>query len=268
MTSPKVLVLSGYGLNCEDETLRAFESEGATADIVHINAVLDDPTLLSAYQIFTIPGGFSYGDDTGSGNALANRLRGRLAEPLADFAERKKLVLGICNGAQVLVNLGLVPGLSGSGVQDAALLPNTTGRYQCRWVHMQINHLNRSPWLAGMDDVYMPVAHGEGNFTLSPEALDIVREREMIAARYIDADGHKAGGKFPANPNGSVDDMAMLTDASGRILASMPHPERAVLFTQRPDWTLKKELYKRQGTKVPKKADGHKLFKNAVAYFQ
>lgn len=268
MSEPRVLVLSGYGLNCEDETLHAFKQAGAVGDIVHVNDLIDDPDRLAEYQILAIPGGFSFGDDTGSGSALAVRLREHLGQQLLDFVASKKLVIGICNGAQMLVNLGLVPGFDESLHRDAALLANATNRYQCRWVHLKVNASNRSPWLVGIDELFIPVAHGEGNFMLAPEALDLVRERDMVAARYIDVQGHRAGGKFPANPNGSTDDMAMLTDTTGRVLATMPHPERAIAFTQRPDWPLKKEQLRRAGDKIPAAADGLKIFKNAVAYFQ
>jgi phosphoribosylformylglycinamidine synthase len=267
MSNPSVLVLSGYGLNCEDETLHAFTLAGAQGQRIHVNDLLAAPSMLKDTHILAIPGGFSFGDDTGSGNALAARLRERLGDTLLDFVERKRLLIGICNGAQVLVNLGLVPGLSGKLVPDAALLPNQSARYQCRWVHVQANSYNRSPWLVGLDEMFLPVAHGEGAFTLSPEALELVRERELIGGRYSDGNGHRAQGKFPLNPNGSVEDIAMMTDTTGRVLATMPHPERAVAFTQRPDWIRRKEHLKRAGDKLPTAADGLRVFKNAVAYY-
>lgn len=267
MAAPRVLVMAGYGLNCEEETLFAFEQAGGSGEIIHLNDLIDTPERMEQFQILAIPGGFSYGDDTGSGNALANRLRHNLWEEIARFVDRETLTLGICNGCQVVANLGLLPTLEGEwGKQEVALLHNTSGRYQCRWVHLQI-YDPQSPWLTGIDSMYVPVAHGEGNFYMDAETLDQMKAEGMIAARYVTPDGQPAKGEFPYNPNGSLEDIAALTDQSGRVLAMMPHPERGIFFTQRDDWPLLKEEYKRSGKTLPKESDGMQLFRNAVAWF-
>ncbi len=257
MAIPKVLVLSGYGLNCEEETLHAFRLAGADGRIVHVNDIIDNRAILKEYQILAIPGGFSYGDDTGSGNALANRINNNMQAELLDFFRRGTLSIGICNGCQVMVNLGVVParGLE-YGKRQAALLHNKSNIYQCRWVHVRAEVNNKSPWLAGIGDVYIPVAHGEGNFLIDNNS-DIAPESPYIALRYIKPDGMSASGEFPYNPNGSMGDIAGLSDESGRILALMPHPERAVYA-----WQAGKGA-----ENADQKWDGITFFENAVKYF-
>ncbi len=244
---PVAIVLSGYGLNCEAETAHAFAAAGADARVVHVADLVAAPDMLGNAQILAVPGGFSYGDDTGSGNALAQMLRLRLGEALAAFHARDTLTIGICNGCQTLVRLGLLEGRT-----DIALTHNAGGRYECRWVDLAPE--GASPWLRGVGRLRIPVAHGEGRFVLAPGAAP------RVALRYITPDGARAGGAFPANPNGSTGDIAGVTDASGRVLALMPHPERGMYAWQRDDAPAR-------GADVPEEADGMRLFRNAVAYF-
>lgn len=267
MAKPRTLVLSGYGLNCEEETAFTFARAGAEVTVVHVNDLIDGHESLADFQILAIPGGFSYGDDTGSGNALANRIRNHLWEEIQAFVSRDTLTIGVCNGCQVAVNLGLItaPGQS-VGERSVALLNNSSLRYQCRWVDLKVSG-SASPWLKGLDRLHVPVAHGEGNFQLDDDAKRAFHAAGMVALRYVNADGTPAGGVFPANPNGSYDDIAGVTDHTGRILALMPHPERAIFFTQRDDWTLKREELRRAGKPIPEEGDGMGIFKNAVAYF-
>lgn len=267
MAAPRVLVLSGYGLNCEEETAFTFARAGAEPEVVHVNDLIDGRRTLADFQIFAIPGGFSYGDDTGSGNALANRIRNHLWDQVQAFIARDTLTIGICNGCQVAVNLGLItaPGQP-AGERSVALLHNASLRYQCRWVDVAVAN-DRSPWLQGIRSLHIPVAHGEGNFQLAETARQTFAAAGMIALRYVNADGTPANGAFPANPNGSYDDIAGLTDHTGRILALMPHPERAIFFTQREDWPLKREQLRREGTPTPEDGDGMAIFRNAVRYF-
>jgi len=158
MTQPNVLVLTGYGINCDEETQFAFQQAGAKADIVHINDLIDGRKKLGDYQILTLPGGFSYGDDTGSGNALANRIKNNLWEEVQKFVEGDHLLLGICNGFQVLANLGLLPATEQQyGKQQVALTHNTTARYICRWVDLKFT--GESPWVKGIDSMSLPIAH-------------------------------------------------------------------------------------------------------------
>lgn len=268
MATPNVLVIAGYGLNCEEETLFAFTTTGATGKIIHINDIIANPSLLENYQILAIPGGFSYGDDTGSGNALANRIRHNLKNELSRFVEADHLVIGICNGCQTLVNLGLVPATEGiSSERQAALLHNANFRYQCRWVDVKVDS-EHCVWTKGINQMHIPVAHGEGNFAMAEEMLKTIEAKGQVAMRYTRADGTAAGGVFPANPNGSLADIAALTDTTGRILAVMPHPERALFFTQRDDWHAEADKLKRNGTPLPEHGDGLALFRNAVSYFE
>ncbi|MBN8530662.1 MAG: phosphoribosylformylglycinamidine synthase subunit PurQ [Alphaproteobacteria bacterium] len=267
MASPRALILSGYGLNCEEETLFAFEKAGASGSIIHINDLAESPETLADYQILAVPGGFSFGDDTGSGNAYASRLKNHLWDALLAFIERDTLMIGICNGCQVLANLGLTPAPGNPrGTRDVALLHNASGRYQCRWVDLKPD--GNSPWMRGIEHLHIPVAHGEGNFYMEEKTLNAFRASGQIAARYVKPDGAPANGNFPENPNGAMDDIAAVTDASGRVLIMMPHPERAIFFTQREDWPLLKEQFKRAGKPLPEHGDGLKLFENGVRYFQ
>ncbi len=262
---PKVLVFSGYGFHSEEETKFSFELFGAKADIVHINDLIESKYHLNDYQILAFPGGFSYGDDTGSGNAYAHKLKNHLWEDLNRFISNDKLIIGICNGFQVLVNLGLIPALDGNyGVRTAALLHNETARLLCRWVDMKVT--SQSPWLYGMKTFSAPIAHGEGKFYSSEEVLKKIHDKKLIALQYINGKIAKYQD-YPANPNGSIMDIAGITDESGRILGLMPHPERGIFAFQRPDYGLWKEKKKRRQETIPEYSDSIQIFKNAVNYF-
>lgn len=263
--STKVIVLSGYGLNCEEETLHAFNHCGVSGDIVHINDLIENPKALNDYQILAIPGGFSYGDDTGSGNAFAQKIKLSLWDDLKKFVERDTLTIGICNGCQILVNLGLVPALSTYGDRNVAVTYNASARYQCRWVDVKIE--NVSPWLKNIETMHIPVAHGEGRFMMEESTLKTLKEKKQIAARYISDDGTYAKEEFPTNPNGSIFDIAAMTDKTGRILAIMPHPERGMFTWQRDDYAEAKDTAQREKKELPEETDGMKIFKNAAAYY-
>jgi len=264
--APRVLVLSGNGINCEDETQFAFEKAGGAADVVHINDVIADRARLQQYQILAIPGGFSFGDDTGSGKALANRIRNNLEEEMLRFVE-KGLVIGICNGFQVLTNLGLVPAQGGKYTSPTvALTHNRTARYECRWV--ELIGKSRCVWTKGIKRMEIPVAHGEGKFYASEQALDELRRKDLVVFRYAKPDGVPANGDFPYNPNGSIDDIAAICDETGRILGMMPHPERHIDFIQNHDWPSIKEKLKREGKPIPAEGPGMQIFRNGVEYFR
>ncbi len=303
MAQPKILILSGYGLNCEEETALAFSLAGGYAQIIHINDLISEKHKLMKYQILAVPGGFSYGDDTGSGKAYANKLKNHLKNQLYQFAEKDKLIIGICNGFQILTNFGLLPG---------ALTFNDFPRYTARWVDVKItptgviarpvpskareldkaisskNRFPRpsdalrarndkkntstmtkkiSPWLAGINRLSLPIAHGEGKFYAEPKTLAIIRKQRQIGAKYYAGEISKAQNLQP-NPNGSLLDIAMVTSPDGKILGTMPHPERAVFFTQHPHWTVLKEKLMRAGKPVPKFGPALQIFKNAVNYYK
>lgn len=262
-----VIVLAGYGLNCEEETLHAFNRNDISGKIIHINDLAENPKALNEAKILAIPGGFSYGDDTGSGNAYAQKLRLSLADQIQKFVERDTLTIGICNGCQILSNLGLVP--SGKvGERKIAVTYNENNRYQCRWIDLQFNSDNPSPWLNGITRMHIPVAHGEGRFMMSDETLQTLTANNQVAAQYIKADGTPAAGEFPFNPNGSTNDIAAITSDNGKILAIMPHPERGMYTWQRDDYDMLKDRAQREGTVLPETADGMQLFANAAAYFK
>lgn len=266
MAKPSVLVLTGYGINCEEETAHAFELSGAKADIIHINDLIENKNKLFNYEILSFPGGFSYGDDTGSGKALAAKIKTSLLDEFKTFTEKDILILGICNGFQVMTNLGIVPGNSDFGTPEVALDHNANNRYECRWVYLKVNSNNL--YFKGMDVIKVPVAHGEGNFITSNDVYKKLEDAGQIAAVYSDEDGQSANGQFPLNPNGSMHDVAAITNSDGRFLGMMPHPERNIYFTQRDDWTMLKDEYLREGKNIPEFSDGLKIFQNAVGYFK
>src|SRR3989338_7645473 len=198
---PKILVFSGYGLNCEEETKYGFELAGAVADIIHINDLIGGRVKLSDYQILAVPGGFSYGDDTGSGNAYANKLRNHLWQDFLRFIKQDKLIIGICNGFQILVNLGLLPALNKDyGRRTVALMPNDSARYTVRFVDLKVEN-NKSPWVKGIDTLSIPIAHGEGKFYADKEILKQLNKKKLIAFRYFNGESCKYQN-LKANPNG------------------------------------------------------------------
>src|SRR3989344_4468836 len=248
ITNPKIIIMSGYGLNCEEETKFAFDSAGAkeniVADIVHINDLIAKPKMLSQYQILVFPGGFSYGDDTGSGKAYANKFKNHLAKELAEFLSRDTLAIGICNGFQIMTNLGILPG---------ALAQNKNGQYIDRWVDLEIPaSAQASAWLRGIKKISLPIAHGEGRYVIDPKDMD-------VAFKYVRGEICKFQNLEP-NPNGSDFGIAGVLAYNGRVLGMMPHPERGMFVHQSPTWY--------QNKKVPKQGAGFQVFKNAINYFK
>lgn len=265
MATPRVMVVKEHATNCEEESCHAFfKLAGAPADIVHMNDWMKQPSKIEDYQILCFPGGFSYGDQTGSARAWANRLEG-LKDPIQRFLEKEYLALGICNGFQAMVNLGMLPALNNQQVVQAALVHNELPRYTCRWVDLQIE--GKSPWLEGIERLTVPIAHGEGKFVAEPGVLEKLNANRQIAARYVRGEicQHL---DLPVNPNGSLEDIAGIMDSTGRVLGLMPHPERAMDFTQLPHWPLLAEGHKRRGESLPTEGPGLQIFKNAVNYFK
>ena len=263
----KSLVLTGYGINSEEETSFAFETAGFQSTIRHINDLAENPGELNDVQALCIPGGFSYGDDTGSGNAFAQKMRLTLWDHLQKFIARDTLMLGICNGCQIAANLGLAPAIGGKyGERFVAVTHNLTARYQCRWVDVAVQDTN-SPWLTEGTKLHIPVAHGEGRFMMADATLKTLQDERQIALRFVKPDGGRAKGEFPFNPNGAADDIAGITDPTGRVLALMPHPERGMFTWQRDDYARLKDKALRDGRPLPERADGLQIFENAARYF-
>lgn len=258
MANIRVLVLRAPGINCEEETTFAWKQAGALANMLHVNRLIESPTVLDNYQVVTIPGGFSYGDDIASGLVLANQMRHGIGDALAAFVDRGGLVIGICNGFQVLVRLGLVPGADAP--VRSTLTWNSTGHYEARWVHLEVG-VAHCPFLRVGECYHLPVAHGEGRIATAegPAGAAALSGANRIALRYIAADG--TAPEYPENPNGSIENAAGLTDSTGRVLGLMPHPERNIFACNRPISTpggspeiAGRPLYQ-----------GNRLFENAVA---
>ena len=268
-SKPKALVLYGYGLNCDYETAFALERAGAGAHRVHTTDLLENPALLWDYHLLAVPGGFSWGDDHGAGVILALRLRLALGAALQEFIAAGRLCIGICNGFQVLVNLGLLPGLADRpGERLTALIPNDCGNFRDAWVHLKTIP-SHCVFTRGLDRLELPIRHGEGKFFASREVLKDIEAGGQIALKYATPRGEPAGGQFPHNPNGSALDIAGITDATGRVLGLMPHPEAHIFATQHPAWTHAKETYRRRGLPYPDpEGQGLAIFKNAVKYLQ
>ena len=258
MTIPKVLILRTAGTNCDYETRYAFEKAGAKVDAVHINILLANKKLLEDYQILTLPGGFTYGDDVSAGKILANQIKYNLEEDIKTFIHQKKLILGICNGFQALTKAGLLPAIHKQH-QEATLTFNDSNKFEDRWVYLKICS-NKSIFVKDgeISNIYLPVAHGEGKFVTQDESiLNKITMNQQIVLKYVNEQGEETG--YPWNPNGSVRNIAGICDPTGQILGLMPHPERHVEPTQHPRWT-------RNGLK--EFGDGFLIFRNAVDYIK
>jgi phosphoribosylformylglycinamidine synthase len=255
MDKVNAIVLRAAGINCDAETQYALELAGADAERIHINRIIEDKKLLDRFHIMVIPGGFSYGDDVSAGKILANQTIHHLADTLRKFIDDGKLVLGICNGFQVLVKAGILP-FNTIGKQDSVTITNNDcGKFEDRWVYLTPK-TDRCIFIEQGRQIYLPIAHGEGKVvTKDDTTLVQLKSGGHIAFKYVDENGKE--GAFPINPNGSVDSIAGLTDATGRVLGLMPHPERFVRPTQHPRWT-----------RLPGNvdADGMTIFNNAVKY--
>ena len=277
MPVPRVCVLRAPGTNCDEETAFAFESSGARADRVHLFQLLENPKQLAEYQVLCVPGGFSYGDDIGAGVIFASQLRGHLGEALGDFLKADKLALGICNGFQVLLKAGLLPGGSTSWpprsdiAADATLTWNDNGKYTALWVRLKVAS-SKNVFLRGIDEIDMPIAHGEGKLVArAPSIIERWQANGQVALSYVEGAGGRGqesgdSGQgassellpYPTNPNGSMANIAGLGDPTGRVLGLMPHPERFLFATQHPHWT-------RLGLRG--EGAGMQIFRNAVEYF-
>lgn len=266
----KVLVLSGYGLNCDHETAYAFELAGATADRIHINSLIDGSVTLGDYQILAFIGGFGWGDDHGAGVIQAVRLGTNIGDKILEFVEDGNLAIGICNGFQALVNLGLLPGFDRDyRKRSVALTYNDCGNFRDDWVHLTINASSPCVFTQGFENIELPVRHGEGKFVADESILERLSENHQIVARYALPDGSPAQSKFPYNPNGSADDIAGICDPTGRIFGLMPHPEAYNHWTNHPDWTRIKEIEKRKGNPIDSGLTaGIQMLQNGVRFIQ
>lgn len=252
MSKVKVLIVRAPGTNRDGDTAFAFERAGAEVTLAHVNQLIRRECDLFDHQIFVIPGGFSYGDDIASGKVLANELKLKFGEDVLRFVDDGRLVLGICNGFQVLVKSGILPRVKKGQTPRVTLTNNDSGKFECRWVYLGVNKKSPCVFTKGMEGMYVPIAHGEGKFAGD---LSAITDRN-IAVYYTDAQGNKEAG-YPYNPNGSAKNIAGICDDSGRIFGLMPHPEDHVIMTQHPRWTRE----------TPEKfGNGMQIFNNAVSW--
>lgn len=262
--SPRVLILRAPGTNCDQETAFAFQAAGGQPEVIHLNRLLENPQLAADYQILTIPGGFSYGDDISAGRIFGNQIRHHLRDCFEQFKAAGKLIIGICNGVQILVKSGvLLPDRADEPI--ATLTLNDSGKFEDRWVYLRVVG-DKCVFLRGIEQMYLPIAHAEGKFVARDEAtLNRLDAGGQLALRYTTGQESEVGGQkpesavpYPANPNGAQFNVAGLCDETGRVFGLMPHPERHIDPTHHPRWTREQR----------ERGDGLAVFENAVRYFK
>ena len=259
MKRPTALILRAPGINCERETHHAFERAGAASEYVHIKRLLEHPDLLDNFQILSVPGGFSYGDDISSGRVLAQEMKAKLGDRILRFVDRGGLALGICNGFQVLVRLGMLPCLHDELAESVTLTHNLSNHYECRWVTLK-TRASRCVFLPEGITVRWPAAHGEGRLmTRDAAALQQLLDDGFAAVQYVD-DAGAATERYPANPNGAPLGVAGLTNHNGRVLGVMPHPDRSYLPTHMPNW----RRTRLERGELPEDGDGMIVFREMV----
>jgi phosphoribosylformylglycinamidine synthase subunit PurQ / glutaminase len=270
MRKMNALVLTGYGLNCDAETAFALEQAGASAQRVHINALVEGAVRLEDFELLVFIGGFGWGDDHGAGVIQALRMKTAMGPRLIDFVASGRLVLGICNGFQALVNLGLLPGFDGDYcTREVALIGNACGNFRDQWVRLQVDPHSVCVFTRGIQAADLPVRHGEGRLYADPAVIRRLQSAGQIVLRYAGSDGRPAGGSFPHNPNGSVDDIAGICDPTGRVFGLMPHPEAYNDWTNHPEWLRERERARRAGRPFGiGQTVGTRMFTNAVQYLE
>ncbi len=270
MKKVNALVLTGFGLNCDNETAYAFDLAGADAHKVHINTLVSGKVTLDDFQILAFGGGFSWGDDHGAGVIQALKMKNNMGKDLLTFVDQGKLIIGICNGFQALVNLGLLPGLESDYTKrSVSVTYNDCGNFRDQWVHLAANQKSPCVFTKNISIADYPVRHGEGKFIADQDVMTSLKENDQIVFQYADENGNPANGAFPLNPNGSLDDIAGICDPTGRIFGLMPHPEAYNHFTNHPDWTRDAQRLKREGNPLGGDVTiGIQLFKNGVDYIK
>jgi phosphoribosylformylglycinamidine synthase I len=271
MSPAKALVLTGYGLNCDYETDYSLKRAGAQSIRMHINELImgiGTRVRLEEYHILVFGGGFSWADDHGAGVLLATKVKSNLGDHIERFIADGKLIIGICNGFQSLVNLGLLPGFKRKyGERRIALTYNDCGNFINIWVRLKVNPKSPCVFTKGLSHIELPVRHGEGKLYASRSDIGQLVENNQIVMQYANEGGHPAKGRWPLNPNGSLEDIAAVCDPTGRVFGLMPHPEAYNHVTNHPDWVRRKEELSRQGrTFDNEEGDGIRIFRNAVDF--
>src|SRR4051794_444717 len=239
MVRPRILILRAPGTNCDEETAHAFSLAGGVPERLHINRLLEKPGRIADYQVLCVPGGFSYGDDIAAGRILGNQMQHHLAGALEEFRAAGKLILGVCNGFQILMKTNLLVAPNENGA-TATLTLNDSGKFEARWVRLKVEP-NRCVFLQGIQELELPVAHAEGKFVGRDANVFASLEAEgRVVVRYAARFGVGAV-LYPDNPNGAMGDVAGICDETGRVFGLMPHPERFVDRTQHPRWTREPE---------------------------
>lgn len=254
---PRVIIFYTDGINREQETAFAFKQAGARVDVVHLNQLLENPERLGDYQIGVFPGGFANGDDIVSGKIMANLILNKLREPLEKFLKRDTLIMGICNGFQVLIRMGLLP-FGKPGNMDAVLVNNDIGHLESRWVKLRVEKSD-CVFTRGMEGsvIEIPVSNGEGKFVADNQVLDNIESAGQIVVKYADEKGNPTM-EYPANPSASLRAIAGICDPGGKIFGLMPHPECYTRKVQHPNWPT---------FGLEKEPDCLPIFNNAVRYF-
>ncbi|MDI6826436.1 MAG: phosphoribosylformylglycinamidine synthase subunit PurQ [Candidatus Aenigmarchaeota archaeon] len=254
----RTIVLRVDGTNCDEETVISFKKAGSTVDLAHVNELIRKEKSLEDYQVLCIPGGFTYGDDIAAGKIFAILLKYKLSKDIKKFVEEGKLVIGICNGFQVLVKTGLLPALEGiMKKQEATLAFNDCGYFQDRWIYLKHENKGKCVFTKGIKDIiHIPVNHAEGKFVADRDVIRRLEKNDQVVFKYVDPDGNYAG--FPWTPNGSMDNIAGICNPEGNVFGLMPHPEKFIHKWTHPYWT-----------RLPGSSDvgdGFAIFKNAVEF--
>lgn len=271
MKKSKALVPTGFGLNCDKETKYSLEVAGFSVDKIHLNDLYDKKFNLGDYHILLFIGGFEHGDELGAGVVWANNFKDYLGKDLLKFIEDGKLIMGICNGFQAVVKMGVLPGLDNNyNNRTVSVTYNDSGNFRDQWVSLKINQDSNCVWTKGIDYIDFPIRHGEGKvLTMDNEVRERLKKENLIVMQYcLWQTQELADGKFPDNPNGSLDDIAGISDPTGRILGLMPHPEGYNNFTNHPLWTRQKYELNKQSKKPDSEGLGIKIFRNAKEYVQ
>lgn len=263
----KSLVITGFGINCEEEMAAAYQLAGASAVIVHLNEILLGKVSIHDYDILNFPGGFSFGDDLASGKVVANKIKFKklpsgkvLLDEIKDFLEAGKFILGVCNGFQMLVRMGLLPNTNQQFEQEATLSNNNSAKFEDRWVYCKVNNVSKTPFLKDIDVIALPARHGEGKLIFMDDAMRAtVQKNNLNCLSYCTEDG-EVTSDYPANPNGADMNCAGLTSPSGQVLGLMPHPEAYLSLYNNPNWGQ----IKRHKPDINESGEGLRIFKNIV----